>query len=247
MSPLGVITHGLRAVPAVNAEVASCRLRLASNLPIHLFARLMSSLEAFAATCFYLLIAASRVFFSSPANALEIPKSNSVSLRIDSLFRTIMPLAKRSSRAFLPTFYRNVKNFSSVAPRFVRNFFSAHTLARFHTSRSRISRNALVCCVASSSSLAIARHASHAHVASSHAAQSLRRAPLRRASAPVALQLVGSRIRAATRSHAQYNHTVDPSRSLPAGCGCVRSMPKNARFSGENVRSRHHRAKDPRA
>ncbi len=99
--------------------------------------------RSFAATCFLLLIAASRVFFSSLANALEIPKSNSVSLRINSFFRTIMPLAKRSSRAFLPTFYRNVKNFSSVASRSIGYFFSARACALPNDSVAR--RTALYC------------------------------------------------------------------------------------------------------
>lgn len=47
-------------------------------------------------------------------DALEIPFLNSISLRINSCFRTIMPLAQQSSRAFLPTFYKNAKEISSV-------------------------------------------------------------------------------------------------------------------------------------
>jgi hypothetical protein len=47
-------------------------------------------------------------------DARKNPFLNSISLRINSCFRTIMPLAQRSSRAFLPTFYKNAKEFSSV-------------------------------------------------------------------------------------------------------------------------------------
>jgi hypothetical protein len=146
------------------------------NLSIHLFLRLVSSLEAFAATYFLLLIAASRVFFSSRANALEIPVSNSVSLRINSLFRTIMPLAKRSSRAFLPTFYRNVKIFSSVVSRSFQYFFSAHTLARRQSWRSRNALCVIARCVTSPPSSVRNSIASRSSDASARATHRLCRA-----------------------------------------------------------------------
>jgi hypothetical protein len=76
MSPLGDITKRLRAVPAVNAEVTSCRLRLACELFSSLLrssfdrSRRLAAIFLLSMLMSYRRLRLSRKVFLSLANAL---------------------------------------------------------------------------------------------------------------------------------------------------------------------------------